>query len=95
MDLLCCVDRYVVDLKGSRARLISEMWRLQAQRWIDERTRAIFIEFSLFNPQVNLFVACTIVAEFSPDGTHGPGSGGCDRGSTAPCRVAHMVYRCT
>ncbi|KAF0300768.1 Polycystic kidney disease protein 1-like 2 [Amphibalanus amphitrite] len=59
---------YVVELKGSRARLISEMWRLQEQQWIDEKTRAVFIEFSLFNAQVNLFVGCTIVAEFGPDG---------------------------
>ena len=58
----------MVELKGSRARLISEMWRLQQQLWIDEKTRAVFVEFSLYNAQVNLFVACTIVAEFSPDG---------------------------
>ena len=58
----------MVDLKGSRARLISEMRRLQSQQWIDEKTRAVFIEFSLFNAQVNLFVGCTIVAEFGPDG---------------------------
>ena len=68
-----CVSRYVVDLKGSRARLISEMWRLQSQQWIDERTRAVFIEFSLFNAQVNLFVGCTIVAEFGPDGKEATG----------------------
>jgi len=59
---------YVLDLKGSRARLISEMTRLQNNGWIDKTTRAVFIEFSLFNAQVNLFAGCTIVAEFSPDG---------------------------
>ena len=58
----------MVNLRGSRARLISEMRRLQSQQWIDEKTRAVFTEFSLFNAQVNLFVGCTIVAEFGPDG---------------------------
>ncbi|XP_037093243.1 uncharacterized protein LOC119113030 [Pollicipes pollicipes] len=34
----------------------------------NKRTRAVSVEFSLFNAQVNLFVGCTIVAELSPDG---------------------------
>jgi hypothetical protein len=41
--------------------------RLQLQDWIDDnRTRAVRVEFALYNPNVNLFVASQIQWEVSP-----------------------------
>ena len=41
---------------------------LQQQHWVNNHTRAIFLEFSVYNPQVNLFGICTFIAEFIPGG---------------------------
>ena len=41
---------------------------LDEQKWIDERTRGIFAEFSVYNAQVNLFGIVSCVAEFQPGG---------------------------
>ena len=41
---------------------------LQTNKWIDQHTRAIFIEFTLYNPNLNLFVYCTILFEHLPTG---------------------------
>ena len=38
---------------------------LQQQRWLDERTRAIFVEMILYNPHANLFSMVTLVVEFT------------------------------
>ena len=37
---------------------------LKFDKWIDNRTRAIFVEFSVYNAQVNLFGSVTAVSEF-------------------------------
>ncbi|RWS31890.1 polycystic kidney disease protein 1-like protein 2-like protein [Leptotrombidium deliense] len=59
---------YVVPLRGSQQELQTKVKRLKKQMWIDERTRAVFAEFSVYNPQVNLFAVITIVGEFQPGG---------------------------
>ncbi|KAL3211152.1 hypothetical protein MRX96_000836 [Rhipicephalus microplus] len=41
---------------------------LEKSDWIDGGTRAVFVEFSVYNAQVNLFGVVTIVAEFHPGG---------------------------
>ncbi|KAI8515670.1 hypothetical protein Bbelb_064830 [Branchiostoma belcheri] len=41
---------------------------LQQHNWLDERTRAVFVELILYNPHANLFSVVTIVAEFTPLG---------------------------
>ncbi|XP_078584706.1 polycystin-2-like [Branchiostoma floridae x Branchiostoma japonicum] len=38
---------------------------LQRQRWLDENSRAVFIEFILYNPHVNLFSVVSLVVEFT------------------------------
>ena len=43
--------------------------------WIDEHTRAVFVEFVVFNANVNLFGVSQIVVEFVQTG------GGCDLAS--------------
>ena len=41
---------------------------MHQQRWINNHTRAVFLEFSVYNANVNLFGIATIVAEFIPGG---------------------------
>ncbi|CAF3958264.1 unnamed protein product, partial [Adineta steineri] len=36
--------------------------------WIDEKTRAVFIQLTLYNPSVQLLTAVTLLAEFLPTG---------------------------
>ncbi|KAI8497521.1 hypothetical protein Bbelb_248270 [Branchiostoma belcheri] len=38
---------------------------LQDQNWLDEKTRALFIELILYNPHVNLFSVLSLVVEFT------------------------------
>jgi len=41
---------------------------LQKMNWIDPRTRAIFFDFTLYNPNVNLFAHCSFVFEILSSG---------------------------
>ena len=41
---------------------------LKQNNWIDRQTRAIFIEFTIFNPNINLFSNCLILFEFISTG---------------------------
>ncbi|XP_063604126.1 uncharacterized protein LOC134779789 [Penaeus indicus] len=59
---------YVVKLIGSKEKLKAKIEQLERDGWMDERTRAVFVEFSLYNAQVNLFAACRIVMEQGPEG---------------------------
>ena len=60
---------YVYNLTGSLSSIQNDLLSLQQMNWIDKRTRAIFIEFSLFNPNVNLLSFCQMVFELLPSGT--------------------------
>ncbi|VDH94803.1 blast:Polycystic kidney disease and receptor for egg jelly-related protein [Mytilus galloprovincialis] len=46
----------------------SKISELISKLWIDERTRALFVEFTLYNPNLNLYSSVTIVFEFSSPG---------------------------
>ncbi|KAK7471881.1 hypothetical protein BaRGS_00035465 [Batillaria attramentaria] len=59
---------YVVRLLGSRPDLADLMNRLEKEKWIDRYTRAVIVEFTTYNAQVNLFGIATIIAEFAPSG---------------------------
>jgi len=54
---------YVFELKGSIREMQDKAMVLQKAQWIDEYTRAIFIEFTVYNPQVNLFGITTYLFE--------------------------------
>ncbi len=56
------VFRYTVTLRQSSSELEMKgiFDALEQMRWIDERTRAIFIEFSLYNAQVTMNAVCVI-----------------------------------
>lgn len=41
---------------------------LEKLNWIDSKTRALFIQYSLYNPNINLFSFCNILFELLPTG---------------------------
>ncbi|XP_028413115.1 uncharacterized protein LOC114535974 [Dendronephthya gigantea] len=45
---------------------------LMEHNWIDKYTRAVFIEFTLYNPNVNLFSIVTLLFEVSASGDFNP-----------------------
>ena len=57
---------YVVRLRGNVTALRYKMSQLQEEGWIDRYTRAVFVEFTVYNPGVNLFAVSTMLAEFRP-----------------------------
>nr|KAG5709464.1 hypothetical protein BaRGS_023146 [Batillaria attramentaria] len=59
---------YLVKLEGSKEDLIELMNRLEREEWIDRYTRAVIVEFTTYNAQVNLFGIATIIAEFHSTG---------------------------
>lgn len=57
---------YVAEL-GRRYRESSSVIRyLKRSRWIDHRTRAVFIELTIVNPNVNVYTDIKIVIERNP-----------------------------
>ena len=59
---------YVYRIKGSSKEIRDNLKELQQQRWVNNHTRAIFLEFSVYNANVNLFCIATLIAEFIPGG---------------------------
>ena len=55
---------YELRLKGQIKKLNLKLKHLQENNWIDNRTRALITEFSVYNAQANLFGIVKIVAEF-------------------------------
>ena len=46
---------YVFQLAGRQSEITSKLTRLKTQDWMDELTRAVFVEFSVYNAQVSSF----------------------------------------
>ncbi|KAG7154293.1 Polycystic kidney disease protein 1-like 2-like 4, partial [Homarus americanus] len=59
---------YLVELRGTMSKVMWILDTLEAQEWVDEHTKALFVEFAVFNPQVNLFAVTMFVIEFIPGG---------------------------
>ncbi|KAG7157021.1 Polycystic kidney disease protein 1-like 2-like 2 [Homarus americanus] len=59
---------YSVSLRGSSGDLQKEFSFLQANHWIDSLTRAVIVEFSSYNANVNLFGMSRLMVEFTPGG---------------------------
>jgi hypothetical protein len=60
---------YVFKMKfGNLDDLVKNLTLLESLDWIDRQTRAVFVEFSLFNPNLNLFCYCNILLEILPTG---------------------------
>ena len=58
---------YVIDLHNATDAM-EKIAMLQRHGWIDLKTRALFVDFSFYNPNVDLFLVCRIVFEFLPSG---------------------------
>ena len=56
---------YVVELPSEKSDVISKFSDLQGSDWIDRNTAALFVEFTLYNPNVNLISVVIMVFEFS------------------------------
>lgn len=54
---------YVFELRGDEKSLLLRTKELETQAWIDRYTRAILIEFTVYNPGTNLFSVNTMVLE--------------------------------
>ena len=53
-----------IDLKGDFYTLRNTIKEMRRLKWTDRFTRAVFVEFTVYNAQVNLFVIVNMVAEF-------------------------------
>lgn len=59
---------FVADLGYTKASALRVIHNLQNNSWIDERTRAVFIEFMIFDSSTNLFSAASYLFEAIPLG---------------------------
>lgn len=59
---------YVYELRGSLTDIRRNISVLKSFNWINNRTRAIFIQMSLYNPNVELYTAVTFLLEILPFG---------------------------
>ncbi|CAF3624741.1 unnamed protein product [Adineta steineri] len=57
---------YVYKFRGPLSDMKTNLSRLHQLEWIDEKTRAVFIQLTLYNPSVQLLTAVTLLAEFLP-----------------------------
>ncbi|XP_041369324.1 polycystic kidney disease protein 1-like 2 [Gigantopelta aegis] len=59
---------YVVQLPRNVSLARERLDDIQQTAWIDEYTRAVFVEFTLFNPNVQLFTMVILMFEYSNTG---------------------------
>ncbi|CAF3412739.1 unnamed protein product, partial [Rotaria socialis] len=57
---------YNYQLRGSLSEIIENLTQLEKTSWLDSNTRAIFLTFNLYNPNVNLFTYCSLLIENVP-----------------------------
>ena len=57
---------YLAELKGNLPELLEYLKTLQSENWVDVYTRAVFIEFTVYNAYVNLFAVVSYWVEFLP-----------------------------
>uniref|UniRef100_A0A452E8T8 Polycystin-2-like protein 1 n=1 Tax=Capra hircus TaxID=9925 RepID=A0A452E8T8_CAPHI len=59
---------YYLDLPGSRRACAEALRGLQEGLWLDRGTRVVFIDFSVYNANINLFCVLRLVVEFPATG---------------------------
>ena len=60
---------YVYEMRGQLSYLLGNLTFLKEMNWIDRQTRAVFAEFSTYNPNINLVMVASILFEFLPSGS--------------------------
>jgi polycystin 1L2 len=59
---------YVYEFRGHLSEIRNNLSELHKLGWIDNKTRAIFIQLTLYNPNVQLFTSVTFLTEFLSTG---------------------------
>lgn len=59
---------YIVDLGLSKAAAANKVAVLKENLWIDRGTRVVFVDFTIYNPNINLFVVTKLISEFPATG---------------------------
>jgi polycystin 1L2 len=59
---------YIYEFRGRMSEMKGNISRLRQLSWLDMQTRAVIIQMSLYNPNVNLFICVTLLVEFIPTG---------------------------
>ncbi|XP_041474499.1 uncharacterized protein LOC121423243 isoform X2 [Lytechinus variegatus] len=59
---------FTVELGNNYEDDMAMLAYLQDLKWIDQQTRAVFIEFTVYNPTTNIHVISLCVIEFTPTG---------------------------
>ncbi|KAI3389555.1 hypothetical protein SNEBB_005250 [Seison nebaliae] len=57
---------YVFEIRGSFDILLKKFQQLKNRRWINQQTRAIFVEWSLYNAWTNVYCSCQMLLEWLP-----------------------------
>ncbi len=65
---------YVYEFRGRLSYLQNNLSQLHELGWIDQQTRAVFIQLTLYNPNVNFFTSVTLLVEFLSTGSLHPQS---------------------
>jgi hypothetical protein len=60
---------YVYQMSWNQTQRLLDLSFLQTNDWIDRQTRAVFVEFNLFNPNINMFAYCYMLFEILPTGS--------------------------
>jgi hypothetical protein len=60
---------YVYRLSGNQTKILNDLAFLQANDWIDRQTRAVIVEFNLYNPNIDMFSYCYLLFEILPTGS--------------------------
>jgi polycystin 1L2 len=59
---------YVYEFRGHLSELRNHLSELHKLGWIDNKTRAVFIQLTLYNPNVQLLTSVTFLTEFLSTG---------------------------
>lgn len=59
---------YVADLGISEYHATKQLTKLLNYSWVDHYTRSVFLEFTIYNPNMNLFAYVNYLFEFPSTG---------------------------
>lgn len=59
---------FIQDLNLTKDASANEIAQLKLYRWLDRQTRVVFIDFTVYNANVNLFCVIRLTTEFPPTG---------------------------
>ena len=64
--------RYVLNLENKRQASLDAINQVRADRWVDNLTAAVILEFNTYNANTNLFTIVTFIFEFLETGVVAP-----------------------